>query len=400
MRIAVFTKKTTFHKGYGGLETQNKILMEGLASRGHDVVLIAPAWELEAGSKNENGVVYNFIECVYRMGPIFGFFGTYQKSNWINRSYEFFKQEHTSKPFDIVLAQSSTGLGVIKKKKELGVKVISIAHGSIISEYKTFINSMKLPGDLFLFIKNTGFALKNFFRRQRDFVHGSDKVITVSTFVKQVLADETYDFDEKFVVIHNGVDTTEFKDTEVKRNGNKFLYIGQVTKSKGMGTLVELCKKAKSENIKFDIDVVGGGEYLETLKKEVAQEECGINVIGKVPYDDVVKNYYLNSDYFAFLLPTNRYEGFPMVNVEAMLAGLPVIAFDIGGNADAIKNNETGYLVRSQDINSFYEKMKYLMQNRQEASKMGDFAKKYALNNFNVETMLDSYEKVINEVLA
>lgn len=39
MRIGVFIKSTTFHKGHGGLETQNKVLCEGLAGRGYEVIV-------------------------------------------------------------------------------------------------------------------------------------------------------------------------------------------------------------------------------------------------------------------------------------------------------------------------------------------------------------------------
>src|SRR4030065_994231 len=132
MRIAVMAKKTTFHKGFGGLETQNKALCEGLSAKGHIVTIFSPVYELDKNEIIENNVRYVFVKCVYRMGPVFGFFGTIQKSNWINRSVEEFTKIHEKEKFDIVLAQSSTGLGIIKNKKKLNIKVISIAHGTII----------------------------------------------------------------------------------------------------------------------------------------------------------------------------------------------------------------------------------------------------------------------------
>ena len=116
MNIAVFIKRTTFHKGHGGLETQNKVLCEGLRKKGHTITVFSPKWNLDLNEANESGIKYIFVECVYRMGPVFGFFGTLQKENWINRSVEEFSTQHNKQSFDLVLAQSSTGLGVIKRK--------------------------------------------------------------------------------------------------------------------------------------------------------------------------------------------------------------------------------------------------------------------------------------------
>ena len=81
MNIAVFTKKTTLHKGYGGLETLNKVLCEGLYEKGYNITVFSPTWNLGASERQENGIRYVFVDCVYRMGPVLGFFGSMQQSN-------------------------------------------------------------------------------------------------------------------------------------------------------------------------------------------------------------------------------------------------------------------------------------------------------------------------------
>ena len=57
-RIALFAKRTIFHKDYGGMETQTKVLAEGLAKRGYDVTVFSPNWELKLDEANENGIKY------------------------------------------------------------------------------------------------------------------------------------------------------------------------------------------------------------------------------------------------------------------------------------------------------------------------------------------------------
>lgn len=401
MNIAVFAKRTTFHKGYGGMETQNKLLCEGLSSRGHKITIFSPDWGITEGTAEENGIKYVFVKCVYRMGPVFGFFGTLQKSNWLNRSYEEFQLIHNETPFDLILAQSSTGLGLIKRKEEHGVPIVSISHGTIIGEYRTFVNSMSFPKDLVLFIKNTGFTLKNFFRRQRDFVNGSERVIAVSNYVRTALIDETFTNDDRIVVINNGVDPSPFfpKEKKLKR-GKKLLYVGQVIKSKGMEEIVKMFKDKSFSN--YQVDVVGGGDFLKSLKSLVEKDEDlknSVNVLGKTSsYDEVVEKYYKNEDYGVMILPTKRYEGLPMVLVEAMFSGLPAIVYDNGGVGDAVEDGVTGYVIKNDSLEEFKSKVIDLLEKEDLRNKYSDAAINRAHAEFTLEKMLDKYENVFMEV--
>lgn len=401
MNIAVFTKKTTLHKDYGGMETQNEILLKGLQKKGHEITVFSPNWELSSQEQTKDGIKFVLVDCVYRMGPVFGFFGTYQKNNWINKSYLAFKEKHNKNKFDIVLAQSSTGLGVIKRKEELGIKVVSIAHGTIIGEYQTFVASMNFPKDIVSFVQNTGFTLKNFFRRQRDFVHGSERIIAVSNYVKTALIDQTFVPDNKITVINNGIDHSKFVSAKkIESRGNKLLYVGQIIQSKGLKDLYEMFLTAEFSGL--NIDIVGGGDYFETLKNLVEKSDLGnrFNLVGKVSYNEVVNNYFLNPEYGAFLLPTKRHEGFPMVLVETMFAGLPTVAYNIGGVGDAVIDGKTGYLIKPKDHKEFIKKTLELISSKKLNLSMSKKSIEYANKNLTLDAMVNKYEKVLQEVLA
>lgn len=116
MRIAVFIKNTTFHTGFGGFETQNKVLCEGLVSRGHSVVVFSPKRDLEKEKAQENGVNYVFVPSIFRR---FSALSSGNKKSWINKSVEVFADFHKKEPFNLIISQSSGGLGVIKEKKNL-----------------------------------------------------------------------------------------------------------------------------------------------------------------------------------------------------------------------------------------------------------------------------------------
>jgi glycosyltransferase involved in cell wall biosynthesis len=401
MKIAVFSKKTTLHQGYGGLETQNEALCRGLSERGHQITVFSPQWDLEIEKTRKDQLNYVFVNCVYRMGPVFGFFGSRQKENWINRSVEEFEKIHQKERFDLVLAQSSSGLGVIKKKKKLGIKIISISHGSIIGEYKTFISTVKFPQDSLKLVKNTGFVLKNFFRRQREFVHGSDKIIAVSNFVKKSLLEETFTYEDKIRVIHNGVSAQTFASHEdLTVRGQRILYVGQIIKSKGVFDLIDLFQKEELKDQKLEI--IGGGEeflQLEKMLQESSYLRENISLLGKIPYDKLIKNYYLNQEYGLFIFPTLRYEGLPMVLVEAMFSGLPVVAYDMGGVGDAVEDGKTGFLIEPGNKSQLKDKCLQVLNDSKLRKDLSRNALQRAYDKFTLEKMLDSYEKVIWEVL-
>jgi glycosyltransferase involved in cell wall biosynthesis len=100
-----------------------------------------------------------------------------------------------------------------------------------------------------------------------------------------------------------------------------------------------------------------------------------------------------------FVFPTQRVEGFPMVIVESMLAGIPTVAFDLGGVSDAVEDGDTGYLVEAGDNESFKNKVIDLIEDREKRLEFGRKSKKKAEKEFTLDKMIDSYEKVFMEVI-
>ncbi len=388
MKIAVFIKSTTFNKGYGGLETQNKVLCEGLTKRGHAVTVFSPTRGITEHLIEENGVKYVFVPCVYRM-----LFSSVDKNNWLNRSYQEFLKVHKQEPFDVVISQSSAGLGVIKKKRELGIKVVGISHGTIGGEMKTLINSAKGPVDLIKSAKSLAFGVTNFFGRQRRYIHGCDVVVAVSSAVKKAIIDETYAPEEKIVVIHNGMDGNKVpkKDWEEVDAGEplKILYIGRIEESKGLRELLE----ASQDLNNVVLNIVGDGPYLEELKALSRRLKMSQKVLfyGKLPYEKAVEMYACND---VFVLPTKRVEGLPMTLVESCFAGIPIIATDMGGNRDAVVDGFNGFLLTKPDARMLRQKITELAQNRILAEKLGSNGKIKAKEEFSLEKMLNSYEQV------
>lgn len=398
MRIAVFIKNTTLHESYGGLETQNFVLCKGLASRGHDVVVFAPKREFTQETAEEDGIKYVFVDCKYKMGWVLGFFGHLDKKNWVNRSVDEFSKEHSSRKFDVILGQSSTAVGLIRRKENHKVPIISIAHGSILSEYKTYLLEINSIVGLLKLIPNTGFALKNFFTRQREMVHGSNKVIAVSSYVKNRLVEETFTTVDHITTVHNGIDPSNInkRDWDKSNPPIQITYVGRMERSKGVHLLIDaMCAKHLAN---AHLNLVGDGPYKLSLQV-VANKlnlDSQVSFLGWLKSKEVLE---MMSKSDIFVLPTLRIEGFPMTLVEAMFAGLPIVAADMGGISDAVCPEETGYLVESGNLEVLKDKLISLVSNKELRRQYGDAALKRANENYTVDVMIDKYMDVISEVI-
>ena len=88
-----------------------------------------------------------------------------------------------------------------------------------------------------------------------------------------------------------------------------------------------------------------------------------------------------------------------MAVVEAMFCGLPVIASNIGGISDALENGTTGYLVKSGIIADLRDTIREFVNKPDLIRKMGDAAYAKAQREFNLDTMLSKYEKILEDVV-
>uniref|UniRef100_A0A7C4XVD1 Glycosyltransferase family 1 protein n=1 Tax=candidate division WWE3 bacterium TaxID=2053526 RepID=A0A7C4XVD1_UNCKA len=401
MKIAIFIKKTTFHLGYGGLETQNKLLAEGLAGRGHSVYVFSPKYELQENETEQNKVKYVFIESNYRTR--FGF-SKFEKMNWVNLSAEYFLSYHRQESFDVILGQSSAAVGILRHRPKIKVPVVSISHGSILNEFSTRLQNIQSFYDFLRIGFNLFYALYNFFGRQREFVTHSKRVIVVSEFVRDAIINETFVDERNVEVIYNGVDPKEIfylaeRTPSSNNSAVKLIYVGQLFKSKGIDDLLKALHKFIQQNgpTSISLDVVGSGDYIEKLKELATRLNLNnyVRFPGKIKHEEVLRTL---NDYDIFVLPSRRKEGFPMTVVEAMFAGLPVIGAAIGGVPEAIENNVTGLTYESGNIDELYLCLSKLIKDKRLRANMGIAARTAAVNKFTLDIMIDKYEKVLKGV--
>ncbi len=137
-----------------------------------------------------------------------------------------------------------------------------------------------------------------------------------------------------------------------------------------------------------------GGMYVEEIQKRFSdgKDIVFISLGGK---DRYIKDpaqlalYYSAADVFLF---TSLAENFPLVVLEALACGLPVVSFDVGGVKEAVVSGQHGYIARYQGSDdAFTELSKILSMPPEEYAKMRKSCRAHAEANFNLDDMVQKY---------
>lgn len=174
---------------------------------------------------------------------------------------------------------------------------------------------------------------------------------------------------------------------------NIVVSIGRLIKTKNFDQLIDIFARIEIDDWKL---IIIGGDALKQNNSVILQkkiEDLGMqDKIILAGTQKEVEPYLLKSRIFAF---TSSSEGFPNVIGEAMSAGLPVVAYDcIAGPSEMISDNRNGFLIPLFDTETFYNRLKYLMENTNQASIMGDLAKQ-DIQRFSVDIIGELYYKTI-----
>lgn len=157
-----------------------------------------------------------------------------------------------------------------------------------------------------------------------------------------------YDFHKPIFVLPYFSDLKNFISVPLRSSKNKvtkFLFLGELTERKRVDLPIQAFKRISKP---FEFHIVGDGHLREELEDSALNVNSGEIVFhGKVAYQNV-HNMLTNTDFL--ILPSNH-DGFGMVVVEALAAGVPVIASDhVMSAVEYIKNGKNGWLFQSANV--------------------------------------------------
>lgn len=177
-------------------------------------------------------------------------------------------------------------------------------------------------------------------------------------------------------VIHNPVDCSFFKpNAEGKERSYDVLFAGRLYPNKGIKTLLTLA--GIMENIRFG--VAGDGPLAGEVKKAERRLK-NVVYLGPKQYEEMPSVY---QDAKMLICPS-RSDPFPLVTLEAMASGLPVVASHVGGIPEAV-DHRVGRLVDPEDTAGFKREISNLLGNSNLRNDLGEAGRRRCLERFSIE---------------
>ncbi|RXG33524.1 glycosyltransferase family 4 protein [Methanohalophilus sp. WG1-DM] len=357
MNILYFHPHFTYPGGAGKFVLETG---ERLAKMGHSVTVLAQSGD-EAIIGDYPNIEFKFIG-----GPL-----PNTMSHWLQfpilmkRIFEATK----GMDIDIIFPQAfpANYWGFLFKRKNPDIPCIWYCHdlGSFIYQ-KDLIMGLKNP------IKTMAIAANPFVKKiDKQLIKNVDAIVTNSHFTSKFIHN-TYALTSK--VIYPGVDINKFKPLNEKEN--IVFNASRLYKFKKVDILI----KAMSSIKNAQLYIAGDGEEKDNLVN--LTNELGIT--DKVFFtgnlnDEQLNNYYSKAKVVVF--PAEN-EAFGIAQLEAMAAGTPAISTRSGGVVETILDNETGFLVESNNIDEISTKIKEILDDDELCISMAKKARIHVENNF------------------
>lgn len=177
----------------------------------------------------------------------------------------------------------------------------------------------------------------------------------------------------------------------------KILFLSNLIESKGVFLLLEACALLKNKGILFQCDFIGGEGDLSLGQFQETCNHLGLTKIAKYHgkrFGEEKLKALANADIFAF--PTYYpNECFPLVLLEAMQYGLPIVTTDEGGIKDIVEEGKNGFIVPQKNIEVLAEKLELLIKDEKLRERMGE----EGCRKFKREFTLDQFENKLVSIL-
>jgi glycosyltransferase involved in cell wall biosynthesis len=170
---------------------------------------------------------------------------------------------------------------------------------------------------------------------------------------------------EKIIYSDNGMDLSLFKDIEKRKSDKiRFGFIGTLIPSKGVHVLIKAFNKINDSRAVLKIygkAPLNNGvfDYYHKIRR-LARNNKNIRFMGTFDNKDIARIF---KEIDVLIFPSLWQENAPLVLREAILAKTPVIASDVGGVSEVVKDGIHGFLFNSGDIQGLYTKIRYLIDN-------------------------------------
>jgi len=329
----------------GGIETYLEQIVKNIDRQRFDIILAAPAYRTSLEKMaTRYEIPFYPIKLKWQISPIHD----------IISIFSMIKLEKKIKP-DIIHAHSSKA-GMIVRLARLFYKspVVYTPNG-------------------FAYLGKTGIKRKIFVAIEKLAIPLTDTLLASSVSEKKrCLADLSFP-KNKVEVYPNSIEILPLPDSPPQLNSKKLVTtVGRLVNQKNPFMFLNVCKKITDIRDDIFFEIIGAG-FEDSLRKGIEKFIEDNNLCGKIGIIDWMNRSDLlttirSTDVFVM---TSAFESFGYVAAEAQMLEVPVVATNVDGLNEIVKDNDTGYLIDLNDSTAMAEKICLLIDNPIEATEMG-----------------------------
>lgn len=190
--------------------------------------------------------------------------------------------------------------------------------------------------------------------------------------------------------------TPFFPENTSTCDSRKAICVGRFNEQKGYEYLIDAWAIVSKRHPDWILNAYGSGEIKEQLQMRIIERGVSQTLFLNEPTSDIINKYLESSIY----IMSSRFEGFPMVLLEAMSCGLPCVSFDCpNGAKDIIENNRNGYIIDYLNVKELAEGVCRLIENESLRKMMGANAKedvKRYLPDIVMQLWVDLFKSIRN----
>jgi glycosyltransferase involved in cell wall biosynthesis len=287
------------------------------------------------------------------------FGGTGEQANWTHNELFARRAAELMGECDAVHFVQSVGRESARRAKREGAKVVC----DMRSEHPQFQKDILLEEGRKLGV-NVVIPGSTYEHRVLEELYLADAIFTPSHYAKRTFVQEGFSAD-RVVVCPYGVDTSAFLPRPMPRVEETFtvLFLGNICMRKGIHYLLEAFAKAALRNAKLIL----AGPIDPSFRSILHKFDGLFEAPGPIPRSELHR-YYRQSD--VFVIPSLA-DAYPLVTMEAMASGLPVIVSENTGTSELVRNRQNGFVVPIRSAEAIAEKLCWLYENRRECASMG-----------------------------
>jgi glycosyltransferase involved in cell wall biosynthesis len=373
----------------GGPALHVAYLSAGLQARGYETTLVAG--ELARGEESMAAVaegrgveVLAVSELHREVSPVRDLVAAFRLAGLIRKLRPHVVHTHTAK------AGAVGRVAVLLSGVRPRPIVVHTFHGHVLRGY-------------FGPLQESGFRLL-----ERLLARGTDALVAVSPQVRDDLVGLGVAPADRFVVVRLGIELEERVggDGDARTRTRRLLgvpddrflvgWMGRMTAVKRTDDVLLAFKELRDRGVDAGLCLVGDGPDRDGLEERAYELGIARHVFS-LGYQDAVADWYAAFD--ALILPSAN-EGTPVSVIEALAARRPVVATDVGGVSDVVRDGVDGFLVEAGDTTALAERLATLAGDETLRTRMGEAGRERVLQRYAVSRLVDDVDRLYRSLLA